>query len=283
MKKGDIKKIALICNPSKFLDYRKFLAALYEQSTQIDSALTYKQFAELLGFPASNVLDHVIKGRRPLSTKGGERINRSLYLKASERDYLLELIQYTNSRSSTERDAAFENMLSLKDKALPEDLSKSELEYFTEWYHMVIGEMTKLVNFNSDPEWIAKTIVPRIRPEQARKSLDLLMDLGIIEYDKKNKRHVRTSKDPSTGHETEGLAVTSFHKQMSDISKNALKMNEGVRDLSAMTLCLDEKTFEEIKTSIHKFQRKVLEQDGKVKSPETVYQLNIQLFPFMEK
>ena len=278
--KSELQKFAKKTSPSQYMAYREFLAELFRQAKAADESLTYARFAELLGFPPSNVIDHIIKGRRPLSLKNAGRIAESLRLSAKEQKYLFALVEYLHATSIAKREAALSRVFDIKEKVLPDKLSKLELEYFTAWYHPVIGEMTRLPEFESDPQWIADHVRPRIRPEQARRSLELLERLGIIVYDKKRERYVRTAKDPSTGPETTGHAVRGYHEEMLEVAKFSLTevVSEG-RDVSALTLCLDAAAAAKIKDIIRKLQREALGIEGEVQEPTQVYQVNVQLFP----
>ncbi len=237
-----------------------------------------------LGFSATAVMQHITQGRRPLSPKAAEKIVKALKLRSVERRYLLLLVEYCNTNSNAARERAFDGLLELKDKVLASETDRNELEYFTKWYHVIIGEMTRLAGFDPDPAQIAKALLPTIRPEQVKASLSLLKQLGIIDWSEEKKTWIRADKSLSTGHEARGHAIQGCHQQMIDLGREALtKVTQKERDISTMTLCLTAEGFQKVKAMIHSFQMQVLTEEARTGMGEQICQLNLQFFPFTKK
>jgi len=152
MKKSEFKKSITPVRPSSFLHYRDFLRSIFKTVLQIRPDMSYSDFSQLCGLPASNVIDHIIKGRRPLSQKASVKISEAFGLKGLERSFFLSLVQYNNSSSAAEADKYLKKILEVKSKLLKSPVNKMEMEYFSKWYNTVIGEMTRLNHFKSDPE-----------------------------------------------------------------------------------------------------------------------------------
>lgn len=55
-----------------------------------------------------------------------------------------------------------------------------------------------------------------------------------------------------------------------------------LRDISALTVCIDRELVPELKRRIHTFREVLLDLCDRDPSPSTVYQLNIQLFPLTD-
>jgi uncharacterized protein (TIGR02147 family) len=51
------------------------------------------------------------------------------------------------------------------------------------------------------------------------------------------------------------------------------------RDISSVTLCLDESGIERVKRALQRFRRELLDIDELEKHPKQVIQVNFQLFP----
>jgi uncharacterized protein (TIGR02147 family) len=266
--------------PTGFLDYRLYLAALYDFLKKTTESYSYQRFAADLGFGPTTVMHQIVRGRRPLTAKAAAKVVKALQLKGHERRFLLALVDYCNARSSQKREELFEKMIDLKSGVLPTEFDKDTLEYYSEWYHPVIRELVATREFKADPEWIAQTIVPRLRPEQARESLALLERLELIRFDESAQRWTQSQKRLSTGHRVKGMALTRYHQKMIELGREALtRIPSKRRDISALTLNVDDETAERLKGLIHAFQIQLL--DEAEKSPgDEVYQLNIQLFPF---
>jgi len=275
-----LKSAATAISPTGFLEYRDYLSALYHWLKNNLDRYSYVQFASDLGFGKTNVAHLIIQGKRPLSVKAAERIAASIELGALDKEYLVTLVRYQNARSPRQREELFDAIHALKNRLLKSSLDRSQLEYFSEWYHPVIREMTFMTEFDSDPDWIAAKIFPRIRPEQARKSLALLESLNLIRFDGALNRHVPTAARVSTGDEVASIAVIRYHQQSIALGRDAMtSVSEDRRDISAVTVCVSEAMAQRMKVEVQAFRKKILAMADEVKKGDQVYQLNIQLYP----
>jgi uncharacterized protein (TIGR02147 family) len=266
--------------PSLFLDYRLYLKALYDHMKRVAPKYSYLRFAEDLGFGASTVLHQIVRGYRPLTGKGAERVARALGVEGIERRYFVALVAFCTARTAPKREAAFESLLAVKREALPDDFDRDCLAYFSAWYHPVIWELIGTKGFRADPSWIAARIVPALTVAQVVESLALLLRLKLVEQSSDG-RYTRTTSRISTGHRVKGLALVSYHQGMIDHGKAALTRISGKRrDISAVTLTVDEATAARLRSMIHAFQLQLLDEAERAGAGDQVYQVNIQLFPF---
>lgn len=268
--------------PMRFLDYREFLRALYNEVKLALPTYTYLKFSEDMGLSYSNALHQVIQGRRPLSLKAAEKIISSLHLSGQEKQYLLILVEHSNSKLSEERSSLLKRLMTLRDSCVSAQLEKEQLSYYSEWYHPVIREMVLLPDFNPDPYWIADRLDPRVRPEQVKKSLVLLERLKLIE--RKNGKYCVTSTNVTTGDEVSDLAVLRYHQNSIDLGKDSImRVEDSLRDISGVTVAISEETAEKIKDELRHFRKKVLALAEQELHGDNVYQLNIQFFPMTKK
>ena len=94
-------------------------------------------------------------------------------------------------------------------------------------------------------------------------------------------QYTQTQKRISTGHRIKGMALARYHQQMIDLGKQSLTTIAGKkRDISAITLCIDEKTSVKIKSLIHEFQERLLSEAELCEGKDRILQINMQLFPF---
>jgi uncharacterized protein (TIGR02147 family) len=278
--KRDFREELVKISPSKFLHYRDYLRELFQKSKELKEDITLAFFAEVLLLPRSNVVAHIIKGRRPLSAKACEKIIKALAPKPVERRYLRRLVAYNNMKDSRTRDESFQSLLALKEQIVSSTIDKREIQYYADWYNVVIGEMARLPDFDSDPSVICKKLVPSIRPEQARKSIELLKELGILGYDESRGEYVRTERDLSTKSEVIYHSIASVHHNMIELSKAATsRFSQGKRDISSIVLCLDDIWLKKFKDMIHQFHQTLLAEEENCKSPKQAFLFNMQLFP----
>ncbi len=266
---------------SRYLDYREYLEVLYQELKTELGSYSYLSFAEDLGFSKSNVVHLMIRGKRPLSVKAAAKVADILQLKSKDRKYFEDLVAYQNSRDPQERETIFQDLVHLKTREVhhASDLS-AQLAFLTEWYHSAIYELCQTSAFNPDPKLLAASLMPRIRPEQARKSLELLLELGLLKHDEKTNTYSVTQERLTTGDEIASLAVTRYHQKMIEIGKESITAVEsGQRDISSISISIPLHLLPELKTEISQFRKKILALSEQAKDPDAVYQMNIQLFP----
>jgi uncharacterized protein (TIGR02147 family) len=154
------------------------------------------------------------------------------------------------------------------------------LEFFTEWYNVAIYELAFTPYFNDDPKELAGLLTPRIRPEQARKSLELLQRLNLLHKDESSGRLVPKRSRVSTGDEIASLAIIRYHQKMIDLGKESLTSVEAsLRDISAISIAIPEEKLPELKKEISALRKKLLSMAEQETNPDAVYQVNFQLFP----
>ena len=266
------------------LAYKDYLQAIYVLVKKQLRSYSYLQFAADLGFPRSNVIHLMICGRRKLTSKAAVRIVDSLQLSGIQKNYFETLIRYENSINPDERKDFFQALLLMKNQTVKSALAQSQMTFFHEWYHPVIYEMMRFPDFSSDPYSIAERIKPRIRPEQARKSLDLLEKLGLAVFDGVARRHVPTSNQVTTGDEIASIAIVRYHQRMIDLGKEAItSFGEAERDISAIAIAVSSDTGARIKSEIQAFRKRILTLADEARDTQRVYQMNIQFFPVSTK
>ncbi|MBF0443342.1 MAG: TIGR02147 family protein [Oligoflexales bacterium] len=265
---------------TSYLDYREYLEALYQEVKSLEKRYSYLEFAEDLGFSRTNVIHLSITGKRPLTSKAAAKIISSLGLSGVQKQYFEALVAYQNSRNPVLREELFQSLIALKGRTLSTISLKANLEFFSEWYHSAIYEMTFMDSFNSDPHWIAGHIMPRIRPFQAQKSLELLTEIGLVTFNIEKGRHEPTARRVTTGDEIASLAVVRYHQKMIEIGRESITgIDETLRDISAITFSIPASRMEEYKKEISEFRKRLLAMADETVDKDVVYQLNIQLFP----
>ncbi|SMF49273.1 TIGR02147 family protein [Pseudobacteriovorax antillogorgiicola] len=268
-------------SPLDYLDYRQYLDAVYQIVKSKLNRYSYIRFSEDLGFSRTNVLHLIIKGKRPLTSKAASKVIAALQLSGPEKKYFVNLVKYQNARQPQSRENLFQELLQIKSKVLSQPESQSQLEFFSEWFHVIIYQMTFMADFNADPSYIAKAVKPNIRPEQARKSLQLLKSLKLIEDNPETGRLEPTKLRVTTGDEVASIAVTRYHQRMIDLGKESItSVPDQERDISSVSISIPMTLLPSLKEEISVFRKKILAlADQKRNQCDEVYQMNIQLFP----
>ncbi len=287
MNKSRIKELKKLLRPipvSQFLHYRDWLKALYTSVKSQDEEYSYSQFADDLGFSKTNVLRLVVAGSRPLTSKAAEKIAHALQMTGGIKRYWLTLVAYNGERLPVLRDKYFAVLMDLKAEQQPHELDPLQAEYFSEWYHPIVREMTGLKNFDGTPEWIRDRLEFTLRLDQVRRSLEVLTKLKVIRFDTEKGRYVRSEEKIRTDSEVDSLAVVRYHQKMIEMGKESITTtNETRRDIRAVTLALPEASIAILKGKIEEWIFEMAQMEGDGGGAEQVIQINVQMFPFTKK
>lgn len=100
-------------------------------------------------------------------------------------------------------------------------LSNDSFSYYKEWYHSVVKAILEVVDFKDNYADLAKRLLPPITTRQARASIKLLTDLGLV---RKNNRgfYKPTDKVVSTGTFAKEDIIHRFQVKCFDAARFAI-------------------------------------------------------------
>jgi uncharacterized protein (TIGR02147 family) len=264
----------------EYTNYRKYLQDYYEYHKAHTRYFSFRYFSGRAGFSSPSQLKLIINGERNLSPESIEKFARALKLGKKEGGYFRALVNFNQAKSEQARDMHFRELMRSAAGTHIRQVGEGQYEFYSKWYHSAIRELVAMPGFKEDPVWIAGQLTPSIKPLQAKKSLKLLKDLGLIKYEKPGNL---AQSEPliTSGDEVKSLMVRNFHRQMTGLAQEALeRVPREKREISSITIGISEKTFRELKERIAKFEDEMLEMVGQDQAPSRhVYQLNYQLFP----
>jgi len=263
----------------EYLDYRAWLRDIYETGKASEGGFSYRAFCQLVGFSSPNHIKLVIEGERNLGRSSVDRVGRALGLDREERRFFKALVKFDHATLPSEKNEAYKAIASSQYFRDARHINHGMFVYLSHWYYPAIREMAARPDFREDPDWIAQQTVPRIEPEQAREALELLIDLGLLTRNDDGELE-RGDPNLTTGHEVFSLAVGNYHRQMTGLAMDSIvTVPREQRDISAITICVEAATIDELKQRVHQFREQIAERSDADEAPDVVYQLNIQLFP----
>lgn len=210
------------------------------------------------------VLSRILSGQRTLTFKLAVRIADGLLLGPSERD---ELYSFFTKK--------FDENESLTDRHEKEQ-SIDCFNAMKEWYHYGITQLLYIEGFKEDPKWIAKML--SITELEAKLAVERLIRLEILDRNEFGKLY-RTSTHLSTTTDIASAGIRHFQKQILEKSIESLErdsLNE--RDITSITIAINEDRLAEAKLEIKKFRLK-LSEFLSVGEKTRVYNLGIHLIP----
>jgi uncharacterized protein (TIGR02147 family) len=277
-------KMPNICD---YTDYREFLKDHYREVKARNPNYSYQVLSMKAGFKSKGFLHNVIQGKRPISKKNIFGLSQALKLNKWETDYFENLVAFNRATRLQERNFYFERLSSIKTNGKtawkPQVVRKDQFEFYSRLYNSVIRSIIDLHGFMGDYAWLAKMVIPRITPGQARKAVELMEKLGLIKKGKDG-TYMVSEKSIATPPEIKTLAVLNFHRQSGELALKALSdLPREQRNMTGTTLGISKETYNRICDEITAFRTKLLEIAEADKKADTVYQLNFQFFPVSTK
>jgi uncharacterized protein (TIGR02147 family) len=266
-------------NVFEYTNYKKFLVDYYNNKKSINSNYSYQIFSQKAGFKSKASLANITSGQAALSKKKIFDVAAAMGLNKKETEYFDALVNFNEAKTVNEREFHFGRMSNLVKNSSAAKILEPQYEYYSNWYNGAIRELITLFNFHEDYSVLAKLVDPAISPKQARKSVELLLKLGMIKKTPSG-RYEQTTKALTTGDEVKSLALQKYHQRHLALASESIDRHaRNLRDISSLTAGVSEKCFKDIKKEIQAFRKHLMEIIGRDEKAECVYQVNFQLYP----
>lgn len=270
-------------NLFEYTDYRMFLQAYYAYRKAENPHFSFQVFSNNAGFPNKGFIHNVIHGIKNLAKSGIIRLTSAMKLTKSESDYFECLVYFNQSENYRERNYYFEKLKSIRpinnQGSAAKEVRANQYEFYAKWHHSAIRSIIDMYGFKDDYKWLAKMVFPRISIWQARKSVRLLLKLGLITRHK-DSTYTVADKSITTGQDIVGLAIQNFHIDCTDLAKKAMTdLPRDERNVTGLTLGISSETYNRICNETLEFQKKIMDIANEDKKANRVYQFNFHLFP----
>jgi uncharacterized protein (TIGR02147 family) len=264
----------------EYSNFREFLRASCDHLKDSVPCFSYRYFAKKAGFSSASYLSLVMDGKRSLTKDYVPGFARAVGLNRREQQYFDSMVSFTQAETPEAKRYYLELMYNLRSKRAGNALGDNQYEYLSCWYCPVIREMVSLPDFSDDPYWIRKRLGNAVTAKQVRDAIALMLRLRLIERDSSG-RLIQVDGDITTDDEVTHASGYAFHQQMLSLAKNVMAVTgREERDMSAITMAVSRRQFDEIKSMLRDFRESVanyLMNNPDV--PADVFQLNLQLFP----
>jgi plasmid maintenance system antidote protein VapI len=237
-------------------DFRSWLQKEFTQRCKRNPRYSLRAMARLIGMDSSS-LSQILSGKRRVSNKLAERLCDRLGASPEVRQIILN--QDRQEISPTYQQVTMDAFAIISD-----------------WYHYAILELTFTEKFQSDPNWIARTL--GITSTEASLAIERLKRLELVREIngvlKKTDVFITNFADGVTGPAHKQLQRQVLQKALDAIDN----VPQEVKDITSMTLSIDVEKLPEARKLIKQFRRSLtrfLENGKKTR----VYHLGVQLYP----
>lgn len=209
------------------------------------------------------VLSRILSGKRKLTFNLATRIADALVLGPVERDTLYSF--FLNSPETKSEEQQVQKKLSI-----------DCFNAMKEWYHYGITQLLYMESFKEDSKWIAKML--SITELEAKMAVERLLRLEILDRDENGKLY-RTAAHLSTTTDIASAGIRHFQKQILEKSIESLEKDDVLeRDITSITIAINEDRLAEAKLEIKRFRLKMAEFLGAGEKTR-VYNLGVHLIP----
>lgn len=273
-----------------YTDYRKYLSDFYQHQKSSSSAFSYRYFAKKAGINSVGLYKDVVEGRQNLGRALIMKFSAAIGHTRKEADYFENMVFFNEAKNAEERKLFFDRMISSQG-SLSRVIDITRYEYYQKWYYSAVRALVSIGRFKYDDKSfrkIASILNPKIRPEQAKKAIDVLSELNFISEDPKGV-FVMADSLITTGvlrpdKNVTILNVINYQKEVTALANGALD-TFGVDNvnLSTLTLGISNTTKALIKEELASVRNKISLLAEKDLAADRVFQLNMQFFPLSDK
>ena len=261
----------------EYTDYREWIRDAFDDFKQRKTVISWRYMAMKLGADPGNLL-RVSQGKIHLTLSLVKPMAEFFELNEKETAYWTELVCFGRAKTDAEALNHYEKMQVLKGIPLKR-LAKKELEFYRHWYCNSIRSIIGICKFKDDYEGLAESCTPPISVDEAKSAVKLLYDLNMISRDRDGYWKVNDTF-VSTGGNWRSEAVRTFQKETIRLAGESLERhNPPQRDISTVTMTFNMDDIALIREKIKEFRSELLRMSQEGDGDDTVFQLNVQLFP----
>ncbi|MEA9355472.1 TIGR02147 family protein [Bacteriovorax sp. PP10] len=240
-----------------------WLENLIAEKIKKNPQFSLRAFARMVDVSPA-VLSRILSGKRKLTFNLATRIADALVLGPVERDTLYSFFLSSSSEEKTE------------EEKVQKELSIDCFNAMKEWYHYGITQLLYIESFKEDSKWISKML--SITELEAKMAIERLLRLEILDRDENGKLY-RTATHLSTTTDIASAGIRHFQKQILEKSIESLEKDDVLeRDITSITIAINEDRLAEAKLEIKKFRMKMSEFLSTGEKTR-VYNLGVHLIP----
>ena len=260
-----------------YTDYRDIIRDFYLEKKNGNSRYSYSVLGQAIGLNASHVFC-IVEKKRNLPVRCVPAVKKVLGLTGRAARYFDFLLAASRTKSEKTKTEILAKAFQLRD-VKTHSLADKEQKYLSDWWTPVICALIEVNQGRVDAKEISDSLEPSIEVEKVQESIDILQELGFIQ-DLGNGRVKLADAHINIAGEQRAQAIRQFQANVMQIGARSLNtIAPADRDISTLTMAVDQQGFEDIKAMIQEFRKDVQIRVDKCGKPTRVLQMNLALFP----
>jgi len=259
-------------------DFRKVLDQLWVERQARNRRYSTRAFARDAGFTNPGFLGDVIKGRRKLSGSAMEKMVAGFSLKPKEADYFRLLVRFGQTRSLSEREECYRQILFRRNRSAFTRLNPVHSRYYQDHRYPLLRAALQCMPYKGDPALLGGFLDPPIPPHVVQRMVQDLVDWGLVKTGREAVHEVVDTfvePPPHLGELVRQLNRTWIEQAGESISRFPVDR----RHVSTILLTVSEETQNKVKERIDAFREDIFHLLRQDESPDRVMQLSLQFFP----
>ena len=223
-------------------------------------------------------VSQVFSGKKNLSIETAMQIASKLQLGERESEYFCLLVQLESAKKPLARETVLKKINVLNPKRPVHELSIDYFRSISDWYHLVIRNMTEIEGLDFTPKGLAERL--GITPLDADTAIKRLCRLELIEKDPEKPGRYRKTQDYVMAQSASpNEALRNFHRQMLEKAADSLtSQTPQEKVIGSETFSVGENCIEEARKITEDYFQKMLSLASKPGRKTHVYHLGVQFF-----
>ena len=266
---------------SDIADYRDFLKDYYERRKAEMPFYSYRMMGDKLGLDSS-YLYRVLQKKQHLPAHALQAAKEILALSGREAEYFDLLFSAAVSKDKAKKEELMAKALSLRDVER-HSLQAAELKLLENWWIPAVRAYLDLNGGVVNVKQIAKDICPPITEDQVNEAIEILKEVGLVKK-LASGRLALTDAHLTVGGPEKAQAVRKFQRQVLALASDSLDdVPVTERNVSTLTLSVDQSCFEDLGEMLREFRRLVQKRVDEAKNSDRVMQLSMAFYPVARK
>jgi len=262
-----------------YTDYRKFLEDWLEARQKHDRKFNRSEMHRRLGLPNTrSYLSDILAGK-DVSSTFLERFVIVLELTSDEARFFRVLVRFNQSTSPEERELAFDQLVALN-RTPRAILDPRHYRYYRHWWNGAVRALLSIHDIGDEYRKLSNLVQPSITEAQAKESLVLLAELGLVEKNAKG-FWKPTTHTLSTGEAARGELVRQLQvQQLGLVQTAAIRPGPSGQVVATNTISVSEKGLEMIRKRLERFRSEIRSIVHKDENPATrVHLVSLAIVP----
>ena len=242
---------------------------------------SYRMMGDKLGLDSS-YLYRVLQKKQHLPAHALPAAKEILDLSGREAEYFDLLFSAAVTKDKSKREELMAKALDLRDVDR-HCLQAAELKLLENWWIPAVRAYLELNGGIVNVKQISRDICPPITEAQAQEAIDTLLEVGLVQKMASGKLAL-TDAHLTVGGPEKKQAVRNFQKEVLSLASNALdNIPVDERNISTLTLSVDQSCFDDLGDMLREFRRLVQKRVDSAKNSDRVMQLSMAFYPIARK